>query len=68
MKNLFLTFRLMKAIIFVIKYLIRNKGNINFVMQEDFFNENYYVDNDNEDFTIQTTLKDIIGDIYYCNK
>ena len=68
MKNLFLTFRFIKAVLFVIKYLIRSKGNIHFVMQEDCFNKNYYVDKDNEDFIIYTTLKDFIADIYCCNK
>ena len=68
MKNLFLTFRFMKSIIFVIKYLIKHKGNINFVMQEDCFDKDYYVDNDGEDYIIKTTLYDLIGDIYCCNR
>lgn len=68
MKNLFYTFRFMKAVIFVIKYLIRNKGNINIVMQKDEFNKNYHVYKDDMDFIVQTTLKDFIGDIYCCNK
>ena len=37
-------------------------------MQEDCFDKDYYVDNDGEDYIIQTTLKDIIGDIYCCNR
>lgn len=59
---------MIKIIIYLIHYLIKNKGSINIVMQEDSFCKNYYVSKDNEDFIIQTTLIDLIDDIYECNK
>ena len=68
MKNLFLTFRFTKALVWVIFFLIKNKGHFEIDMQSDCFDKDYYVDTDNEDNYIKTTLYDLIGDIYCCNK
>ena len=51
-----------------IYYLIKNKGSIHIVMQEDEFNEKYNVYRDGEDYIICTSLIDLIFDIYECNK
>lgn len=56
-----------KIIIWVTFYLIKNKGIFRIDMQEPSFNDNYWVDNDNEDFYIKTSFWDIIEDIYFCN-
>lgn len=56
-----------KIIIWVTFYLIKNKGQFRIDMQEPSFNDNYWVDNDNEDFYIKTSFWDIIEDIYFCN-
>lgn len=59
---------MIKLVIYFIYYIIKNKGSINIVMQEDSFNKDYYVNKDNEDFIIQTTLINLLDDIYECNK
>lgn len=59
---------MIKLIIYFIYYIIKNKGSINIVMQEDSFDKDYYVNKDNEDFIIQTTLINLLDDIYECNK
>lgn len=59
---------MIKLVIYLIYYLIKNKGSINIVMQEDNFCKDYYINKDNEDYTLQTTLIDLICDIYECNK
>ena len=51
-----------------IYYLIKNKGSIHIVMQEDDFNEKYNVYRDGEDYIICTSFIDLIFDIYECNK
>lgn len=51
----------------VIFFLIRNKGQFEIDMQEDTFNENYWIDKDNEDNYIKTSFLDLIIDIYACN-
>lgn len=51
-----------------IYYLIKNKGKIQIVMQEDSFDNNYWIYKDGEDYIIQTSLIDLIFDIYECNK
>lgn len=51
----------------VIFFLIRNKGQFEIDMQEDTFNENYWIDKDNEDNYIKTSFWDLIIDIYDCN-
>ena len=68
MKNLFLTFQFIKAFVWVIFFLIKNKGHFKIVMQTDSFDDDYWIDKDNEDIHIKTTLYDLIGDIYCCNK
>lgn len=55
-----------KIIIGVILYLIKTKGCFKIDMQEDSFDNNYFVDRDNEDNYIKTSLWDLIEDIYYC--
>ena len=55
-----------KIIIGVILYLIKTKGYFEIDMQEDSFDNNYFVDRDNEDNYIKTSLWDLIEDIYYC--
>ena len=55
-----------KIIIGVILYLIKTKGYFKIDMQEDSFDNNYFVDRDNEDNYIKTSLWDLIEDIYYC--
>ena len=55
-----------KIIIRVILYLIKTKGYFEIDMQEDSFDNNYFVDRDNEDNYIKTSLWDLIEDIYYC--
>lgn len=52
----------------VIFFLIKNKGYFEIDMQEDTFNENYWIDKDNEDNYIKTSFWDLIEDIYECNK
>ena len=59
---------MIKLVIYFIYYIIKNKGSINIVMQEDNFDKEYYVSRDNEDFIIQTTLINLLDDIYECNK
>ena len=56
-----------KIIIGVILYLIKTKGYFEIDMQEDSFDNNYFVDRDNEDNYIKTSLWDLIEDIYYCS-
>lgn len=53
-------------LIWVISFLIKNKGYFEIDMQEPSFNDNYYVDNDNEDHYIKTSFIDLIDDIYSC--
>ena len=61
MKNIF-------YLIWVIFFLIKNKGFFEIVMQDDSFNDNYWIYKDNEDNIIKTSFWDIIEDIYVCNK
>lgn len=61
MKNIF-------YLIWVIFFLIKNKGQFEIDMQEPSFNNDYWVDKDNEDFYIKTSIQDLIDDIYECNK
>lgn len=68
MKNLFLTFQFIQALVWVIFFLLKNKGYFEIDMQSDCFDKDYYVDIDNEDHYIKTTLYDLISDIYCCNK
>lgn len=53
-------------LVWVTCFLIKNKGHFEIDMQEPSFNDEYYVDNDNEDNYIKTSFRDIIEDIYYC--
>ncbi len=46
-----------------IYYLIKNKGSIHIVMQEDDFNKDYNVYKDGEDYIIHTSFIDLIFDI-----
>lgn len=55
-------------ILLFIYYLIKNKGKIQIVMQEDSFDNEYWIYKDGEDYIIQTSLIDLIFDIYECNK
>ena len=61
MRNLF-------YLVWVIFFLIKNKGQFEIDMQEPSFNSDYWVDKDNEDFYIKTSFQDLIDDIYECNK
>lgn len=54
--------------IWVICFLIKNKGHFEIDMQSDCFDKDYYVDKDSEDNYIKTTLYDMIDDIYECNR
>ena len=55
-------------LIWVLFFLIKNKGHFEIDMQEDFFDNDYYVDRDNEDNYIKTSFWNLICDIYECNK
>ena len=68
MKNLFLNFQFIKAFVWVIFFLIKNKGSFEIVMQDDSFNDDYWVYKDGEDNIIKTSFWDIIDDIHECNK
>ena len=68
MKNLFLNFQFIKAFVWVIFFLIKNKGYFEIVMQDDSFNDDYWVYKDGEDNIIKTSFWDIIDDIHECNK
>lgn len=46
-----------------IYYLIKNKGSIYIVMQEDNFNKDYNVYKDKEDYVIHTSFINLIFDI-----
>lgn len=50
-------------ILLFICYLIKNKGSIYIVMQEDNFNKDYNVYKDGEDYVIHTSFIDLIFDI-----
>ena len=56
-----------KIIIWVIFYLIKNKGQFRIDMQKQSFNDNYWIDKYDDDFYIKTSFWDIIEDIYFCN-
>lgn len=56
------------CLIWVICFLIKNKGYFEIVMQDDSFNDNYWIYKDNEDNIIKTSFWDIIEDIYECNR
>lgn len=56
------------CLIWVICFLIKNKGHFEIDMQSDTFDKEYYIDNDNEDNYIKTSFWDLICDIYECNK
>ena len=68
MKNLFLNFQFIKAFVWVIFFLIKSKGHFEIVMQDDSFNDDYWVYKDGEDNIIKTSFWDIIDDIHECNK
>ena len=57
-----------KILIWVTLYLIKNKGKFEIVMQDDSFNDDYWVYKDGEDNIIKTSFWDIVEDIYECNK
>lgn len=46
-----------------IYYLIKNKGKIQIVMQEDDFNKDYNIYKDGEDYVIHTSFIYLIFDI-----
>ena len=50
-KNLFFI-----QLVWVIWFLIKNKGHFKIDMQSDSFDNNYYVDRDNEDNYIKTNI------------
>lgn len=52
----------------VLFFLIKSKGHFEIVMQDDSFNDDYWVYKDGEDNIIKTSFLDIISDIYECNK
>ncbi len=54
-------------LVWVIWFLIKNKGHFEIDMQKDSFNNNYYVDRDNEDNYIKTDIINLIDDIFWCN-
>ena len=56
------------CLIWVICFLIKNKGHFEIVMQDDSFNDSYWIYKDNEDNIIKTSFWDIVEDIYECNK
>ena len=57
------------CLIWVICFLIKNKGHFEIVMQDDSFDDdNYWIYKDGEDNIIKTSFWDIIEDIYACNK
>ena len=68
MRNLFLTFQFIKELVWVIFFLIKNKGHFEIVMQDDNFNDSYWIYKDNEDNIIKTSFLDIVDDIYECNR
>ena len=37
-------------------------------MQDDTFNDSYWIDKDNDDNYIKTSFWDLVEDIYECNK
>lgn len=56
------------CLVWVIFFLIKNKGHFEIDMQDDTFDKNYYIDKDNEDNYIKTSFWDLVCDIYECNK
>lgn len=56
-----------KILIWVILYLIKNKGRFEINMQVFDFNSKYYVEIDNGDFYINTSIKQLLYDIYIYN-
>ena len=61
-KNLFFI-----QLVWVIWFLIKNKGHFEIDMQSDSFDNNYYVDRDYKDNYIKTNIFNLIGDIFWCN-
>lgn len=56
------------CLMWVIFFLIRNKCHFEIVMQDDSFNDDYWVYKDGEDNIIKTSFWDIVEDIYECNR
>lgn len=56
------------CLMWVLFFLLKNKGHFEIVMQDDSFNDDYWVYKDGEDNIIKTSFWDIIDDIYECNK
>ena len=56
------------CLMWVLFFLLKNKGHFEIVMQDDSFNDDYWVYKDSEDNIIKTSFWDIIDDIYECNK
>lgn len=56
------------CLMWVLFFLLKNKGHFEIVMQDDSFNDDYWVYKDGEDNIIKTSFLDIIDDIYECNR
>lgn len=56
------------CLMWVLFFLLKNKGHFEIVMQDDSFNDDYWVYKDGEDNIIKTSFWDIIDDIYECNR
>ena len=56
------------CLMWVIFFLIKNKGHFEIVMQDDSFNNSYWIYKDGEDNIIKTSFWDIIEDIYECDR
>mgnify|MGYP003541455852 CR=1 FL=1 len=54
-------------IIWVICFLIKNRGMFEINIQSDSFNNDYFVDTDNEDNFIRTDILQLINDIFWYN-
>ena len=61
-KNLFFI-----QLVWVIWFLIKNKGHFEINMNKEDFTLNYYVDRDDYDNIIKTDIFSLIGDIFWCN-
>ena len=61
-KDLFLV-----QLIWVVYFLIKNKGHFEINMQKDSFTPDYYVDRDDYDNIIKTDFFSLINDIFWCN-
>lgn len=54
-------------ILWVVLFLIKNKGMFEINIQSNSFNNDYFVDTDNGDNFIRTDILQLIDDIFYCN-